>query len=160
MRPQAKPPKTFGGPEYRVKLATIALSGYIVMACSGTRGTRGAPTYCKHQRVPFTAPVPPLRAGDYHLTLVADCGQRRGSTAEGTLTLVRASATDRSSTTGAVVRDLHGLPQFYGWTPLNFDSVAAAICGDGSDGNEPPATSQDPMRPGLSFCPQIVLTRP
>ena len=134
-----------------MKVAAIVF-GSIVMGCSGARATRGAPTYCKLKPVPSTAPVPPLRAGDYRLTLVADCGQRQGSTAEGTLTLVRASATDRSSTTGAVVRDLRGLPQFYGWTPLNSDRVGAAVCND--DGPEPPATSQDPMLPGVLVLPK------
>jgi hypothetical protein len=143
-----------------VKVVAIALCGTVVTGCAGTPSTLSTPTYCKREPAPFATTVPPLRAGNYQLTLRADCGQRRGSTSEGRLTLVGASATDRSSTSGAVVVDLHGPPQFYGWTPLDFRRVAAPICNDGA---APPPTSQDPMRPGVlvrskkSAAPPIIL---
>lgn len=145
------PNSELGGPGAVVKVVAIALCGTVLMGCAATPGTS---SYCRRQRRPahVATNVPPLHAGEYRLTLHADCGRRSGSSSEASLTLVPASATDRSSTSGAVVVDLHGPPQLYGWTPLKFQSVDAPICDD--DGLASPATSQDPMRPGALVPPK------
>ena len=93
------------------------------------------------------APIPPespaLRAGVYRLTLVADHGSREGGSSEGLLTLVTASATDKSPITGEIAKDAYEPPLFYGWTELDFGRVAAPVC------REPDPASRDPVRPGV-----------
>jgi hypothetical protein len=84
-----------------------------------------------------------LQAARYRLTLVADRGSRKGATSEGALTLVQASATDKSSMTGNLARDFDTPPAFYGWAKLDFRKIAAPLC------NGPPdPDSRDPARPG------------
>lgn len=63
----------------------------------------------------------------------------------GRLTLVPASASDTSPTTGKIAQDIYGPPWFYGWADLDFQTVGAIVC---SDGASPPPTSRDPVRPG------------
>jgi len=87
--------------------------------------------------------VPALRAGVYRLTLVAEQGSHRGATSEGALTLVPASVLDKSPTTGEVAKDVYDPPQFYGWTDLDFQRIAAPT------GRAPDPTSRDPVRPGV-----------
>jgi hypothetical protein len=137
-----------------VKVIVIALCGTVLVGCVGAPASPSKGKLsedCRLRSTPSAASVPTLPAGDYRLTLRADCGRRNGSSSEGSLTLVPASPTDQSSTSGTVAVDLHGTPQLYGWTPLDFRSVDASIC---SDAQTPPATSRDPMRPGVLVPPK------
>ena len=88
--------------------------------------------------------VPPLRPGAYRLTLVAERGSHKRASAEGQLTLVPASASDKSPITGEVAQDIYGPPWFYGWTNLDFRRVGAPVCYV-----SPSPASRDPVRPGV-----------
>jgi hypothetical protein len=158
--PQLNARDVWADQERLVKVIAIALCGAVLVGCVGARASPSKGKLredCRLGSAPSAASVPTLPAGDYRLTLHADCGRRKGSSSEGSLTLVPASPTDQSSTSGAVVVDLHGTPQFYGWTPLDFQSVDASIC---SDARTPPATSRDPMRPGALVLPKERAARP
>jgi hypothetical protein len=102
---------------------------------------------------PAVIDVPPLRAGKYRLTLRADSGPHNGAVSKEKLTLVVASATDRSPASGEVASDLGDPPLFYGWTQLDFQRVGAPMC---HDELSPSPASQDPIRPG-AFVPSRAL---
>jgi hypothetical protein len=100
----------------------------------------------KTRAVPSALPdIPPLRAAEYSLTLLARRGSRVGATSRGTLTLVPGTAGDTSKVTGEMAQDLGPPPLLYGWTDIDFQRVAAPMC----KGPSPSATSRDPVRPGV-----------
>lgn len=97
---------------------------------------------------PISSGTAALRAGEYRLILRAERGSSQGASSEGTLTLVTASATDKSEITGQIANDVYGPPLFYGWTKLEFGRIAAPVC------RNPDPASRDPVRPGV-----VVLAR-
>jgi hypothetical protein len=101
-----------------------------------------------YSRSPSTAPracnLPRFGAGEYRLTLFAECGLRKGNTAEGRLQLA-GRAIETSPLTGQVRQYILGAPPLYGWTDLDFRRVGAPTCDEPLQ--QSPA-SGDPIRPG------------
>ena len=120
--------------------------GRAVDAPSSSAGSQMVP----HAKVrpPGPSEIAAMRAGAYGLTLRALHGSHRGGSSGGSLTLVAASAMDKSQVTGEVAKDVDETPLFYGWTELDFGRVGAPVC------RNPDPASRDPVRPGV-----IVLAR-
>lgn len=104
-----------------MKVVAIGLFGIVTAGCGGSHG------FCKARPARIVSQLPPLRSGDYELTLLSDCGSRRGAASAATLTLVSATAADQSESSGEIARDFDGPPEFYGWTGLDFQKESPAM---------------------------------
>jgi hypothetical protein len=119
----------------------LAFSVFLASGCAGTR------EYCKRSPGPPSTPNPPdLAAGEYRITLFADCGSREGKSAPGRLHLMQTRARNGSSVAGETSRKVVRTPPLYGWTDLEFRQVGASIC---RDRFHPPPESRRPMWPGV-----------
>lgn len=88
-----------------------------------------------------------LTSGEYNLYLSATEGSHRGTEAEGIVTLVAATKSDRSPRTGEIAKDgPEGPPLLYGWTNTDLKHVGAPLC---SEHPHPSPNSNDPVYPGI-----------
>jgi hypothetical protein len=88
-----------------------------------------------------------LKSGKYNLYLRATEGSHRGAKAEGVVTLVAVTESDRSPRTGEIAKDRPGGPPLlYGWTNTDLKRVGAPLC---SDRPHPSPDSNDPVYPGI-----------
>lgn len=121
--------------------------GCIIALIAAIAGCARNPVHCPSPPMPRTVQVPPLSAGEYELSLRAECGSRSGNEASGRLSLLPTHPNDRSPVTGEKPHHLNlrrNLP-VYGFTDLDFTRVGAPIC----DGESALPTSRNPMNPGV-----------